>query len=334
MPINVGMQRKTVAVVIAKKVNNLLATITDPAVKEAMERDIIVTGGCIASMMTGEEVNDYDIYFRTKDTAIAVARYYVQKFNETNDCATKVRGYAPVVKEIVRTNLLGEEEPRIVIWMQSAGAAGEQEQGEAYQYFEGAPPEDADRFIDDMFNPGSDEAGLTSGDRATDAENAAIEVKKKAMYRPVFMSENAITLSDKVQLIIRFFGEPHELHRNYDFVHAMGYYDNATKQVMCSMEAMEAMLSKTLVYKGSLYPLASMFRLRKFINRGWRITAGQMLKIAWQINSLDLKNPQQLREQLIGVDQAYMHQLLTELEKEKGKIDDAYLAKLIDRIFQ
>jgi len=325
-----GMKRSTIAAVIKKKINSLLETIDDQAVREAMARDIIVTGGCVASMMLGEEVNDYDVYFRTKDTTLAVAHYYVRKFNEVSDCRTKVRGYSPTVKEIVRTNILGEEEPRIVIWMQSAGVAGENNDTPDYTYFESQPPEASAEFIDGVFGVLPEEV-LDKGDLA---EAAVEEVKKKGKYRPVFMSENAVTLSDRVQLIIRFYGEPAELHRNYDFAHAMGYYDHATGKVSISEEAMEALLSKTLVYKGSLYPIASLFRTRKFIARGWRITAGQMLKIIWQLNAIDLKDPLVLREQLIGVDQAYMSQLLSELSKHKGTPDATYVAQLIDKVFE
>jgi hypothetical protein len=138
-----------------------------------------------------------------------------------------------------------------------------------------------------------------------------------------------------MQLVMRFFGEPDELHANYDLVHAMCYYDYSKGNLNVPAEAMQAMLSKTLIYRGSLYPIASLFRLRKFIDRGWRITAGQILKIVMQLNEVDLKNISILREQLIGVDQAYMHQLLREIEENKSeRIDSTYIAKLIDKLFE
>jgi hypothetical protein len=100
-------------------------------------------------------------------------------------------------------------------------------------------------------------------------------------------------------------------------------------------DALEAMLSKTLIYQGSLYPLASIFRTRKFISRGWRITAGQMLKMIWQAHDIDLHDPAVLKEQLIGVDSVFMGTLLHELDKNKSdRIDQLYLAKLIDTIFE
>jgi hypothetical protein len=100
-------------------------------------------------------------------------------------------------------------------------------------------------------------------------------------------------------------------------------------------DALQALLSKTLIYRGSLYPLCSMFRIRKFVKREWRITAGQMLKIAHQLSNIDLNDMKVLQEQLVGVDAAYMHELITELNKVKGqRIDATYLAKIIDEIFE
>src|SRR5690606_18878685 len=120
----------------------------------------------------------------------------------------------------------------------------------------------------------------------------------KPKYRPVFLSSNAITLSNKLQLILRFYGEPDEIHKNYDFVHCTSYYDHKDKQLTLRPEALEAILTKELRYVGSLYPLCSIIRLRKFIARGWTINAGQILKMALQLSKMDLTKPEILQDQL------------------------------------
>ena len=98
--------------------------------------------------------------------------------------------------------------------------------------------------------------------------------------------------------------------------------------------ALEALLSKELRYVGSKYPICSIVRLRKFIERGWRINAGQILKMAMQISELNLKDVTVLEDQLTGVDTAYFIQLLERLkEKYPEKVDAAYLVEIIDRIF-
>lgn len=156
----------------------------------------------------------------------------------------------------------------------------------------------------------------------------------KEKYRPKFLTENAITLSDRMQLIVRFYGEPSEVHKNYDFIHTTNYYEYSTDQLVLNPKALEAILTKTLIYNGSLYPIASVLRIRKFIERGWRITAGQIMKMLFQLNKVDLRDTAILKEQLIGVDQQYMTAFLIALENIRPDADEDYLATVIDKIFE
>ena len=137
--------------------------------------------------------------------------------------------------------------------------------------------------------------------------------------------------------MIRFYGEVGDIHRNYDFVHTTNAWTSWDGKLHLRSEALVAILSKTLEYVGSRYPLASMFRGRKFIERGWRVNAGQLLKIGMQISELDLTNPDVLEEQLVGVDYAYFRQVIDLVQKHAdengGKIDATYLVELIDRVF-
>lgn len=320
------MKSATIKLVLNKKIEDWLETIVDEKVKKLAKENTIVSGGAIASMLAGDKVNDYDIYFRNKETTEAIANYYVDLFNATNGklSTTAMRSCNPVVKVEPRKNVKGDIEERVLIYMKSSGVAGEKQS--EYRYFEFEGETSADAFMD----------SLKPDPVETTEELVEIVKDKKDRYRAVFFSENAITLSDKVQLVIRFYGTPSEIHENYDYAHAMCYYDYKENDLVLHSEALECILSKTLVYKGSLYPVASVFRIRKFIKRGWRISAGQMLKIMTQISQIDLLDPVILKEQLIGVDQAYMHQLLRALENKDAsqRIDQTYLAKLVDEIFE
>jgi hypothetical protein len=313
-----GMKDSTIKMVLRKKVKGWLESIEDPVRRERVAANVIVTGGAIPSMILGEEVNDYDLYFKSQDAAMTVAKYYVDVFNRDNGFmkGDGAKNYKPTVIVEKRVNIHGDLEDRIVLYMKSAGVASEG-QGD-YEYFEARPESSADEFI-----------GSINFD---DVENIA-ELAKKP-FRPVFLSENAVTLTGKVQLILRFYGDAEQIHRNFDFLHATGWYDYSEDTLHYSKEALRSMLSKTLVYCGSLYPLASIFRVRKFIQRGWRISAGQLLKMAWQISEIDLKDKDVLREQLLGVDVAYMRQLVDELSNGGERVDAAYLSKLIDKIFE
>ena len=155
----------------------------------------------------------------------------------------------------------------------------------------------------------------------------------KPKYRPLFFSTNAITLSNKIQIILRFCGSPDEIHRNYDFVHCTNYWTSSDNKLTLKPKALEAILTRELIYQGSLYPICSVIRTRKFIKRGWSITAGQYLKMCLQISQLDLTDIETLEDQLIGVDTLYFIDIIRRLKEKGNTVDVCYLAEILDRMF-
>lgn len=204
--------------------------------------------------------------------------------------------------------VITDEDERIKIFIESNGVAGDE-------------PEETDGL----------QTNITP-------ETNTEDVEEKPKYRPVYLTSNAISLSGKIQLIIRFWGEPDKIHENYDFVHCTNYYVTSTKELVLRPEALEAILSKELKYVGSKYPLCSIIRTRKFIQRGWTINAGQYLKMCMQLNELNLKDLKTLEDQLVGVDSGYFLMLINALEKKQESdptwnIDNNYVASIIDKIF-
>lgn len=312
------MKAKTIKAVIKKKMVDWVESIEDENVKKLVKKNTIVTGGCIASMLLKEKVNDYDIYFRDKETVKAVTQYYIDRF--------KIKKKNGIETPIVMV----EEEDRISIKIQSSGIASEEGTKQNYEYFESRPEEEAGSYVGEVMQNIGD---IEEQYEKSEEESLEVENKEgKDKYRPVFMSTNAITLSGKIQIVIRFYGEPDKIHENYDFVHCTNYWDSG--KLVLKQPALEALLARELKYVGSKYPLCSIIRMRKFIKRGWSITAGQILKMAMQLNELDLKNIATLREQLTGVDVAYFQQVLHLLEaKNTEKVDTTYLLEIIDRMF-
>lgn len=308
------MKAKFIRMVIGNKVDSWLASIEDAELRDLVSKNVIVSGGCITSMLLGEPVNDYDVYLRTKECASKLARYYVEKFK-----ANPPTRFKKDPDSLVSISVKDDgPDGRVKIVVKSAGIAGEQGSND-YQYFEqgGVDPSAAAQFVED----------------AVSAEAAESEDKPK--YRPVFLSANCITLSDRVQVVFRFFGEPAEIHSTYDFVHCTNYWDSKNRQLVLKQDALEAILAKDLKYLGqSRYPICAMIRTRKFIKRGWNINAGQYLKIAWDIAKLDLNSITVLEDQLVGVDTAYFTQLIDMLrERDKDRVDSNYLMEIIDKIF-
>ena len=253
--------------VIKKHFENFLSSIHDKKVKDLVAKNTILAGGSIASMFLREDINDFDFYFRDKQTALAILEYYL--------------GGAGIDKNIIR-----ETDDRIKLFIVSAGII-------------------------------------------------KIKPVKDKKFQPLVFTDNAITLTDKTQLILRFYGEPDEILKNYDFSHVTNYWTSWDQKIVTNQKALECLLTKELIYQGSLYPLASLFRIRKFMKRGWSITAGTILKIALQISKLDLMDFKVFQEQLVGVDVSYfssMIQLLKVEYEDKGQLDINYIIELIDDI--
>lgn len=317
-----GLKAKTIKSILRRKVEEWLGTIKDEDLRKICAKEAIVTGGSIASMLLGEDVNDFDIYFRTKRTVRAVADYYVNEFQAQR----KEHGGVPInvyVEELRDT----DNKERIRIVVKSAGVMGEGQEAD-YQYFEASRNDhDAGEYVGEAFDPLSSVKDIV--------DNAKVDMQGSGdKYAPAFLSSNAISLRGKVQLILRFYGDPEEIHQSYDFVHCMNYWESGTGKIVLKPEALEALLSRTLVYSGSKYPLCSVIRTRKFIERGWRINAGQYLKMAMQISELDLTNHVILEEQLTGVDVAYFAEVIEKIKsKNPEKVDAAYLTEIIDRMF-
>lgn len=316
-----GMKGKTIKGIIRRKIDSWLATVEDENLRKVLEKNVIVTGGCIASMLLGDKISDFDVYLRTHDAVKATADYYLMKFQERMKKGKRIECPLSIV----------DEAGRVKIVVKSSGIASEEGTEKPYEYFEGSPDENAAAYVGDVIvDPEQiEETYEEIQDKALSTEG---DEEKK--YRPVFLTTNAITLSDKVQIIIRFYGEAEEIHENYDFIHCTNYWQSWDSELVLRPTALEALLAKELRYVGSKYPICSMVRVRKFVGRGWKINAGQILKMAMQIAELDLTDLAVLEDQLTGVDTAYFLQLIERLkEKDPEKIDTAYLVEIIDRIF-
>ncbi len=313
------MKAKTIKAVIRKKIDDWLATIDDDVVRCKAEQGTVVTGGCIASMLLGEPVNDFDIYFKDKETAVAVADYYVRRFQPQ-----KRHGIACTIR-------LDHEGDRVRVVIKSAGIASEDGTEKAYEYFEARPEGEAQGYVSDVMQNPSD---IEDANQALEAATIDATDDGKPRYRPVFMSTNAVTLSHRIQIVLRFYGKPDDIHENYDYVHCTNHWTSWDGALTLKPDALEALLTRELRYVGSKYPICSLIRMRKFIQRGWTINAGQVLKMAMQVSELDLKDVAVLEDQLTGVDVAYFMEVISKVkERDPSKVNSAYLIEIIDRMF-
>jgi hypothetical protein len=337
------MKAKTIKKILGKKFDDFVKSITDKDVQKLVEKNTIITGGCITSMLLKENVNDFDLYFTNKETVLAVAAYYVREFKKTSpelqisvvdvDALISHEDWEETKEKPLDINneILGDknyyadrgfsQSGRVGVFCTSIMGKNEEESGLL-----------TDKEIEIISGVLDDKEGV----------QAPIETPVLEKYRPLFLSPNAISLSNRIQVIMRFYGEAEEIHKNFDFVHCTSYWTSNKKQLFLSPRAMESILARELVYIGSLYPVTSIIRTRKFINRNWTINAGTYLKIMFQISKLNLESIAVLEDQLIGVDVGYFMALISALKaaefsakenKEEFSITYNYIAEVIERVF-
>jgi len=300
------MQTKTIRKILKEKIDTWLASIDDEKVKELIRENAIVTGGSIVSMLLQEKVNDYDIYFKSKEATKAVAEYYVKKVKPSGE-----------------------------------------EKNHGSRVLDGA----IDRIENEYENVSGDQTQVTIALKNLDEKRIKIFIPNKGFYKAdaketdaagkfevAFISSNAITLTDEIQIVVRFHGTPEEIHSNYDFIHATNYFDYKENKLFTNKEALESIITKQLKYSGSLYPVTSVIRAKKFIKRGWNISASEYLKMCFQISLLDLSNAETLEEQLMGVDVAHFNIIIEALKRMKEKDPNfsptfEWLADMIEKIF-
>lgn len=306
------MQIKTIKKTIQNKIEEWVSSITDENLKKEVIDNVLVSGGCITSLLTNEKVNDYDVYISNVHTLKKIAEYYCNPFSN------EMSIYSGYDKQI-HIDKLNQE----YSYLEKDGLKPlDSGIGYYFSFVRNLKPEQVKIYFESkssFFMPDNDNK------------------KEDENYYPVHFSANSISLKGDIQIVLRFTGDNVKIHESFDFIHATNYW---TKKdgLVTNKEALESILTKRLKYQGSLYPLTSIVRVRKFIKRGWNIGAGELLKIMFQISELNLKDPDVLEEQLTGVDVAYFSMLIDALRKHMGNNKDfeltsGYLNSLIDKMF-
>lgn len=296
------MQVKTIHKAIIQKLEWWLKSITDKELRNDVRDNILLTGGSICNLLQQQPVNDYDLYLMDMDVLVRLCRYYTSG-----------------VKDIEIMD--GRER-------------------EAYMNGLGGRPvwEDMDNSEDDEFKEQSADWAMRSvAIRMLQPNQVKLfmhdpsgynpqkgKAKKKGekpkRYSVSFISSNAISLHGDIQIVTRFTGSPETIHKTFDFIHATNYF-TFKEGLVFNLEAVLSIQTRQLYYQGSRYPLSSIIRVKKFVNRGWHVSAGEQLKMIYQCSKLNLDDPDILEDQLIGIDVAYFGALLDIL---RGKDKDSY----------
>ena len=302
------MQRKTIIKVIKNKLEEWLSSITDEKLRQDVRENLLVSGGSITCLFQKLPVNDYDIYIKDMDVLLRLAKYY---------CSYLVMD--------------GRDRENLIFSHYVKKYGSDLEARSALKLYL-----DQDLSVETIRikNLKEDQVKLNISSAGIKWDVKTEESGEVLKYQVAFLSQNAISLTDDIQIVLRFHGDSSEIHKTFDFIHATNYF-TFKEGLVTNVDALESIITKQLRYQGSLYPLTTIIRIKKFLNRGWSITAGEMLKVMFQISELNLRDPEVLEEQLIGVDIAYFSTLINLLRaKPVGvEITSNYLSNLIDEVF-
>lgn len=301
------MNSKNIKKHLKAKVRDWVENIDNDDVKKTVLDNTIITGGALVSLLTGEPVHDYDVYFKTKEACVNVAQYYIRKWNTSH----------PEKQIYLKTD---DKTGKISCFIRSSGIADENEEVSSPISYNFESTEEEDEAV------------------GIEHEQGEPQEESKDKYRPRFITSNAITLSNKIQIVTRFYGNVEEIHKNYDFAHCTCAWSSWDNEVFLPQKALECIINKELYYIGSKYPLCSIIRTRKYLERGYHINAGQYVKMCMQLNLLDLTNVEVLEDQLTGVDTTYFQMMIEDLRKHQeelgdDKVDTGYAMQLINKLF-
>jgi hypothetical protein len=125
----------------------------------------------------------------------------------------------------------------------------------------------------------------------------------------------------RIQLIKKIFAStPEGVMDNFDFTVCECVYLPKTQEFVMGENFLADLCGRRLVYNiNAKYPIASLWRVNKYVKKGFKLAAIESIKLALCINNLNIKNYQDLKEQLEGIDTLFLAELTDVLIKNENK---------------
>lgn len=145
------------------------------------------------------------------------------------------------------------------------------------------------------------------------------------------ISPNAISYRTEgatYQIITKesFIGNPNTVIDNFDYTICMGAYDIRKDNFVLHKNFLLDLSKRMLCFnENAPYPLCSLFRLRKFMKRGFSISGSEIIKLGLSVNNLKITNYKELREHLLGIDTLFLKDLTDTLLEKKETAYDFHL---------
>lgn len=108
--------------------------------------------------------------------------------------------------------------------------------------------------------------------------------------------------------------DPNDLINNFDFTVCKIAYDFKYDKFYYSKNLQRDINSRELNYEFNKYPVSSLMRIEKYEHKGFSINTMNILKIAMNIQSLNIKTYKDATEQLRGISTEYFKEFINLIE--------------------
>ena len=153
----------------------------------------------------------------------------------------------------------------------------------------------------------------------TGRENVSTYLNTSSDYDKVVESPNALTYqsdNQTLQLVKlnEFIGTPEEILNKFDFTINQAAFDFETKEFLLGDRFLQDLAKQRLKFnKNTPYPINSLIRLEKYINRGFKINAIEGAKLGLSIREIKINTLGELKEHLRGVDLTLLQNFFDDL---------------------
>lgn len=155
--------------------------------------------------------------------------------------------------------------------------------------------------------------------------NIFYEIMKESYASVIAETPRAVSLNRSGQpfQLIKLFGTVEETFDKFDFtinMCALNYTYNYEKNELKSEFVMDNrfmsdLASRSLIFNPkTLYPINSLFRVKKYKERGFKINTYEMMKIALRISQIEIKTIGDIKNQCIGLSSAIAVDLTEKLD--------------------
>lgn len=141
-----------------------------------------------------------------------------------------------------------------------------------------------------------------------DSFNYILHVSKKAI---------TVNFSDiPVQFIfMNYYTKAENIFKDFDFTVCMGAFDLQKDKFILHNDFFKDLAKKQLIFNPkTAFPLISCLRVKKYIDKGYRINNVELIKIILTINDLSIKTYEELEQQLGGM---YGEDIMSNIDKSK-----------------